>query len=56
MKKTYYSPEIEIVELKLSSTILVGSDMTGDSTGGGIGDDGSVGKSDDDTDPGDFGW
>jgi hypothetical protein len=56
MKKTYFSPENKIVELKLGATILVGSDITGESTGGGIGDDGSAGKSDDDTDPGDFGW
>ena len=56
MKKNYFSPEFEVVELNLEAGILTGSDMTGDTTGGGIGDDGSAGKSDGDTDPGDFGW
>lgn len=49
MKKTYFFPECEEVNVELESNLLTVS-------GGGIADDGSATKSDDDTDPGDFGW
>jgi len=56
MEKVYFSPELKVVELKFGASILVGSDITGESTGGGIGDDGSAGTGSGDTPPGDFGW
>ena len=50
MKKTYFSPETELIDFELQAAIMITS-------GGGISDDGSASKDDsDDTDPGDFGW
>ncbi len=47
MKKMYLDPEMEVIELKISSAILVGSDdATSDIPGG---DDGSTGGSETDS-------
>ena len=49
MKKIYFTPECEVTEIELSNMIL-------STSGGGISDDNSAHKSDDESDPGDFGW
>ncbi len=49
MKKTYFTPETELIDFELEGAIMITS-------GGGISDDGSANKDDSETDPGDFGW
>lgn len=52
MKKTYFSPETEVIDIKLEAPILMES-------GGGINDDGSVntGSQSETTNPSeDYGW
>lgn len=55
MKKIYFDPEMEVVELKIASAILVGSDgATSDIPGG---DDGSsAGSKTDPSETTDPGW
>lgn len=51
MKKTYFSPEVELVELEIETSILFES-------GGGIADDNTANTSDDEVDnpSEEFGW
>ncbi len=52
MKKNYFEPEMELIEMQTPSMILAGS--TGDAIGGG--DDGSVTPSTPSVDPTDPSW
>lgn len=51
MKKTYFSPELEVVELKINAHLLEGS-------GGGISDNGEAGTGEGGSDnpSEDYGW